>query len=102
MGFWSTVGGMFGIGDSSSDLSQTSSSSFTDSSHDDFAVNPATGLPMVGGTGGVDVHGNPYGTDINEHHSVSLHDSFNDSSFDHGSTWDCSSDSSSSFSSSDW
>lgn len=24
-------------------------------------INPASGLPMVGGTGGIDVAGNPYG-----------------------------------------
>jgi hypothetical protein len=29
---------------------------------DDDCINPATGLPMVGGIGGVDVAGNPYGT----------------------------------------
>lgn len=29
-------------------------------------INPATGLPMVGGCGGVDVEGNPYGADL--HH----------------------------------
>jgi hypothetical protein len=27
-------------------------------------INPATGLPMVGGCGGVDVEGNPFGTDL--------------------------------------
>ncbi len=27
-------------------------------------INPATGLPM---TGGVDIHGNPFGTNINSH-----------------------------------
>ncbi|MEJ5299688.1 MAG: hypothetical protein WHS38_01730 [Thermodesulforhabdaceae bacterium] len=27
-------------------------------------VNPATGLPMISGTGGVDVEGNPYGFDL--------------------------------------
>lgn len=55
-------------------------------SQDDFAVNPATGLPMVGGMGGVDVHGNPFGMD--------LHDDFSSPSsmgFDDGftsSSWD--------------
>ena len=29
--------------------------------NDYLQVNPATGLPMVGGIGGVDVHGNVYG-----------------------------------------
>lgn len=33
---------------------------------DGCAINPATGLPMVGGCGGVDVAGNPWGTDL--HH----------------------------------
>ena len=27
-------------------------------------INPATGLPMAGGIGSVDVGGNPYGTDL--------------------------------------
>jgi len=30
-------------------------------SHFDEDINPATGLPMIGGLGGVDVAGNPYG-----------------------------------------
>lgn len=33
---------------------------------DDSAINPATGLPMVGGIGGFDVAGNAYGTDDND------------------------------------
>ena len=107
MGFWSTVGSLFGIDDSGSVSGSGSGFSSTDF-HEDMAVNPATGLPMVGGTGGVDVHGNPYGSDMNEHHhsfndSFSSIDSFSSSdsvssSFDDSSSWD----SSSSFSSSDW
>ena len=31
---------------------------------DPHPVNPATGLPMVGGMGGVDYAGNPYGVDL--------------------------------------
>lgn len=31
--------------------------------HDDSAINPANGLPMIGGRGGIDVSGNPYGSD---------------------------------------
>ena len=31
---------------------------------DGFEVNPSTGLPMVGGMGGVDVAGNPWGVDL--------------------------------------
>ena len=45
-------------------------------------INPANGLPMVGGEGGVDIEGNPFGTDFS-------HDSM-DSDFDHsfGSSFD--------------
>lgn len=37
-------------------------------------VNPATGLPMVGGCGGVDVGGNPYGVNLDHHESWSACD----------------------------
>lgn len=37
----------------------------TDLAKDHTDVNPATGLVMVGGLGGVDTAGNPYGTDLN-------------------------------------
>lgn len=30
-------------------------------------INPATGLPLVGDIGGVDVGGNPYGVDLSAH-----------------------------------
>lgn len=33
-----------------------------DSFEDDMLVNPATGLPMIGGYGGVDAAGNPFGS----------------------------------------
>lgn len=45
----------------------TNTSAFTDSSgpagipHNDDCVNPATGLPMIGGIGGLDCSGNGYG-----------------------------------------
>ena len=48
------------------------------------AVNPATGLPMVGDEGGVDVAGNPYGFDNSQWHSSSDHgidDRFHSDSF---------------------
>lgn len=32
---------------------------------DEMAINPANGMPMVGSTGGIDIEGNPYGTDSN-------------------------------------
>lgn len=40
--------------------------------HSDWTcINPATGLLMIGGIGGFDTAGNPYGTDL--HHNMSLH-----------------------------
>jgi hypothetical protein len=35
---------------------------------DSFSVNPANGLPMMGGMGGFDIHGNTFGTDFNDPH----------------------------------
>lgn len=56
--------------------------SFGTNSLDEFAINPANGLPMVGGTGGVDVAGNPYGTDFSHDHlrSSGIDDSWSSSS----------------------
>lgn len=39
-----------------------------DWSREDPAVNPASGLLMVGGIGGVDVAGNPFGVDYDHYH----------------------------------
>jgi hypothetical protein len=44
---------------------------------DDFSVNPANGLPMIGGSGGVDIEGNPFGADFSDDHMASS--SFDDS-----------------------
>lgn len=44
-----------------------SSSMFDDS----LSVNPANGLPMIGGTGGIDMQGNPFGTDFSHNHVAS-------------------------------
>lgn len=33
---------------------------------DDFSVNPANGMPMVGGMGGIDIHGNTFGSNFND------------------------------------
>ena len=55
------------------------------SSHydDDCHINPVSGLPMVGGCGGFDIEGNPYGTDLHQDafglSGSSLDDSFSDS-----------------------
>jgi hypothetical protein len=48
---------------------------------EDNAINPANGLPMVCGTGGVDVAGNPYGTD-DSFNSCSIDDSFSSCGID--------------------
>lgn len=44
---------------------------------DSMEINPATGLPMVGGIGGFDMAGNPYGFNNDDllNDSMSLHDS---------------------------
>jgi hypothetical protein len=52
MSWWNDLFGFFG------------SSSTTD---DSCAVNPANGLPMVGGCAGLDIEGNPYGCDLRAH-----------------------------------
>lgn len=63
----------------------------------DGSVNPATGLPMVGGGAGVDVAGNPFGIDVHARHtgsgwhdSGSSHDNWadNGSWSDGSSGWD--------------
>jgi hypothetical protein len=59
------------------------------------AINPANALPMIGGMEGVDIEGNPYGSDAFHdqdpyseiHNNWSSHSNFDDncgSSFDHG------------------
>ncbi|HCE2128430.1 hypothetical protein [Vibrio parahaemolyticus] len=65
------------------------SENLTDIDHDSFssgfndsAINPANGLPMVGGEGGVDVEGNAYGTDFSHDSFSSVIDDSFGSSFD--------------------
>ena len=41
-------------------------------------INPATGLPMTGGIGGVDVGGNPYGTDLHRSHDDHVWSAYDD------------------------
>ena len=60
----------------------SASGSVTGWQDDACTINPASGLPMVGGCGGLDVAGNPYG--------------MNQDSWSHSTSWDSpSSDSSS-------
>ncbi|EDV0839718.1 hypothetical protein OY10_004589 [Salmonella enterica subsp. enterica serovar Havana] len=51
---------------SSSISSFSQNSSFNDSFSDGITVNPASGMPMVGGISGLDIHGNSWGTNFNE------------------------------------
>ncbi|MDV0787456.1 hypothetical protein VC623_22885 [Citrobacter amalonaticus] len=44
----------------------TQNSSFNDSFSNEITVNPASGMPMVGGISGLDIHGNSWGTNFNE------------------------------------
>jgi hypothetical protein len=87
MSIWNWLGGWFSGSESSSVTGLGAESS---SSQVGCEINPATGLPMVGGCGGVDVYGNPYGTDSNEHDISSSTSTIDDtwsttSSFD--DTW---------------
>ncbi|MEO3325850.1 hypothetical protein ABHD20_25015 [Enterobacter cloacae] len=43
-----------------------SNTSFNDSFSTGITVNPASGMPMVGGISGLDIHGNSWGTSFNE------------------------------------
>jgi hypothetical protein len=55
-------------------------------SHNDHCdgINPATGLPMMGC---VDLHGNPYGSDMNEHHGDAMTSFSDDNSFHSDDSW---------------
>lgn len=54
--------------------------------HDEFVINHANGLPMIGGMGGVDIEGNPYGTDF--HNTFDYSSSFDLNDRFSNSTWD--------------
>lgn len=99
MGLFSWLGGLF-------DDSSVSGGTVTNIETTEQVVNPANGLPMIGGMGGVDVEGNPYGTDFDANNSCHTTSDI----FDNGIA-DCSSndsfssgmdDSFSSFGSDDW
>lgn len=58
MSFWNFCFGWLGSDDGAATVCSAST--------DDSCVNPANGLPMMGGMGGVDVEGNPWGTDSHD------------------------------------
>ncbi len=109
MSWWNSLFGWFGssAGDDAHVASTWEPSSTSGSDAEQFAINPANGLPMVGGMAGVDIEGNPYGTDLHNDDLMTSsfsHDdvSGSDSTFDSPS-WDNSgSDDSWSGSSSSW
>lgn len=84
MGLFDWLSGIF---DDANDLSSPMTNSVFDplGGNDEGAINPASGLPMIDGYGGIDVAGNPYGFD-------SSHDSFDMSSSSIGSSFDLWSD----------
>lgn len=57
MGFFSNL---FGWNSATDDLTNSEPEIET------TEINPANGLPMINGIGGVDIEGNPYGTDSND------------------------------------
>ena len=71
------------IFDETNDLSSAMTNSVFDTlgGNDGSTINPASGLPVIDGDGGIDVAGNPYGFDFS-------HDSFEMSSSSIGSSFD--------------
>jgi len=69
-GFWKRIRNWFAELQSSSDA-LTDHSDYSNSLGDPqeletTEINPATGLPMIGGIGAVDVAGNPFGSDLRD------------------------------------
>lgn len=70
MSFWNTFFDWFSWSDAT-DLEQGSLCPIEDAA---CSINPATGILMIGGCGGVDAAGNPYGVDLSSHHDCCLGD----------------------------
>ena len=89
MSIWNTLFGWFGF---TTDADMTTSDygfSHFDNHHCDININPASGLPMLGECGGVDIGGNPFGTEL--HHDDNMWSSTNngfDSDWGSTSSWD--------------
>ena len=91
MGIFSWFSGLFDGNASTVDMHKSDISNSTvnlfeggsgiDSTWDDNAINPANGLPMIGGIESVDVEGNPFGMDFSHDDSFSgIDDSFSSGS----------------------
>jgi hypothetical protein len=78
MTIWSAIHSWFSL---------ISTENLTARSNHHCDINPANGLPMVGGCGGVDIEGNPYGTDSSQHDTIGggIGDASSSSGF---SSWD--------------
>lgn len=79
MGLFGWISGMFSGGEAAVATHEV---------HGDLSnadINPASGLPMVDGPGGVDVAGNLYGSDAASEAMSSIDDSFSHDSFSHDS-----------------
>lgn len=81
MGIFSWLNGIFSTDFNSTSISNdeymTNINSDPIGEIDDFSINPANGLPMIGGIGGIDVEGNLFCTDF--HHDHMTQSSFDDS-----------------------
>jgi hypothetical protein len=56
-------------GEGGASYSTTGNNTSLNESNEYEVVNPATGLPMIGGMGGVDTSGVPYAINTNQHHN---------------------------------
>lgn len=89
MSIWSSLFAWLNDDFSGTDIGEGNISSVTDES---TCINPASGLPMIDGSCGVDVGGNPYGCDLHDtDYSPSASESMWDDSFSSSaseSMWD--------------
>ena len=84
MGLFGWIGGFFSGGAAAGANPDMHGGMHSDMPSGD--INPASGLPMVDGPGGVDVAGNHYGSNHDTmSHESSLHDTISHDSFMHDS-----------------
>ncbi len=65
--YWRIMRGIWARVDSIEEPSRDSEECLRFEPGDQEDINPATGLPMIGGRSGVDLKGNPYGIDLDNH-----------------------------------
>lgn len=90
MSFWNNCFGWLWSDNDAASPIDSGNSCLSGYTTEEFLVNPASGLPMIGGMGGVDVEGNLWGTDLHDNwHSSCLSDtssSFGDDGWSNN-TW---------------